>query len=442
MPSQLNFLIRSSFSLFLLFFSQLSYSLDYYWSGRGPSGVVIDDQTPTAVCQRLFALVIRPGTNPISVTQNHATSFNCRYYYIDSWQPAGIPGNPVDVQILRFGDSCPEGNSYSETEFKCVPPSPPPADCSASAGTTSYHLSATGKTRTSPDAPWPSGTVTGSPTMCSGSCQFSLAQSIQVQCGSLKGGDPLIQYCLFKYSGTGQPCSAGDPAQNSGSTAPVPPTDPNDPTDPANNCGPTHVWSGSVCVPKLDPDPADPTDPGTGGTDPGTGGGGPGTGGGDPGTGGGDPGTGGGDPGTGGGDPGDDGPDEEGDVVKGEACDLDLTCEGDALQCAMLRQQKADRCNWQLDSKQTKQIVDSFTGDKYKLGESSTDIGSSFSTALNSPRFLPASCPPPQRINIQGRSYSLPWSYVCDFASGLSYLIVAMAGVFFVTYVGRGFGGD
>lgn len=428
--------MRFLFLFFAFIFSANSYSADYSWlvsyshqaTGSSPADAcTVWASIYTSDTRRDWTAIFKTASK---VAEDRFVCFFDQKNKKDGF----IMPNSISADVYRSGDSCPFSTLYNSATGACDPD-----PCASTAGNVAYHLSATGKTRPTSSDPWPAGAVTGSPTMCSGSCQYSISQSTTVKCGTLKGGDPLSQYCLFQYSGTGQACAPGDPSQNNGTTAPVPPTDPNDPTDPANNCGPTHVWSGSVCVPKLDPDA---TDPGTGGGDPGTGGGDPGTGGGDPGTGGGDPGTGGGDPGTGGGDPGDDGPDDEGDVVKGEACDLDLTCEGDAIQCAMLRQQKADRCNWQIDEKQTKQIVDSFTGDKYKLGESSTDLGASFSNALNSPRFLPSSCPPPVRINIQGRSYSLTWAYVCDFASGLSYVIVALAGLFFVTYVGRGFGGD
>lgn len=424
-------------SLFL-FFSQPVFAVTYYWQIQYDAARVYKSPKPLETFA-LFHNAIYPGWTYEVVKTEFLTPTRYRVTYKNR-APATTPpawtNNGLTVDMYRFGDSCDPGFIYNSNTGICD------KDCSTTSGDPAYHSSTTGVTRSLATDPWPPGPVTGSPTMCSGSCQYALAQSTTVQCGYLKNGDPLIQYCLFKYSGTGQSCQPGDPAQNNGSTAPVPPTDPNDPTDPANNCGPTHVWSGTTCVAILEPDPADPTDPGTGGTDPGTGGGGPGTGGGDPGTGGGDPGTGGGDPGTGGVDPGNDGPDEEGDPVKGEACDLDLICEGDALQCAILRQQKTDRCNWELNEKNIKQIADSFTGDKYELGESTTDIGLSFNSALSSPRFLPSGCPAPQRITIQGRSYSLTWAYVCDFASGLSYVIVALAGLFFVVYVGRGFGGD
>ncbi len=428
--------MRLLFSLFLLLFSSAAISADYYWTAFNSTP---RDSAVSACDQAGILWSSQSGYTFISSSIEWIQPIQAKCLITYNYK-GGAPVLNSTIVANRFGDSCPPDTQYNGETGGCDEPTP--NTCADTAGSIQYHLSPTGKTRPTSTDPWPAGSVTGSPTMCSGSCQYSLAQSTSVQCGSLKYGDPLIQYCLFKYSGTGQSCQSGDPAQNNGSTAPVPPTDPNDPTDPANNCGPTHVWSGTTCVPKLDPDPADPTDPGTGGTDPGTGGGGPGTGGGDPGTGGGDPGTGGGDPGTGGGDPGDDGPDEEGDPVKGETCDLDLTCEGDAIQCAMLREQKTDRCNWELNQKNMKQIVDSFTGDKYELGESTTDIGLSFNSALSSPRFLPSGCPAPQRITIQGRSYSLTWAYVCDFASGLSYVIVALAGLFFVVYVGRGFGGD
>ncbi|MBV7564161.1 hypothetical protein [Pseudomonas sp. sia0905] len=159
--------------------------------------------------------------------------------------------------------------------------------------------------------------------MCDNACSYEFSgDGTTTRCGSLTGGDPSQLYCVFTYTGTGSACIASDEPSNSNAPPnPDPPKDPNDPTDPRNNCGPDHAWSGTTCVPYLDPDddtpPTDPS-PGDGGSDPGTGGGGGGGngGGGNGGGSGSDPGTGGGGGGGGGGSGDGDGKDEGGPAGK------------------------------------------------------------------------------------------------------------------------------
>ena len=61
-------------------------------------------------------------------------------------------------------------------------------------------------------------------------------------------------------------------------------------------------------------------------------------------------------------------------------------------------------------------------------------------------RFLPASgCPQPKSFSLStggGRTFEFSFEPLCQFASDLSYLIVAAAGVFFAIYIGRASGGE
>ncbi|MNG02648.1 hypothetical protein D3C84_856860 [compost metagenome] len=60
-------------------------------------------------------------------------------------------------------------------------------------------------------------------------------------------------------------------------------------------------------------------------------------------------------------------------------------------------------------------------------------------------RFLPATCPPPQSINLTsngGHTYKLSFEPLCSFASDFSFLIVTMMGIWCAVYVGRAFGGE
>jgi len=81
-------------------------------------------------------------------------------------------------------------------------------------------------------------------------------------------------------------------------------------------------------------------------------------------------------------------------------------------------------------------------GEGYQLAESTVNIGSSFNEAATASRWLGASCPSPKTVSILGITHSLSWQPVCDFASAMSNIIVALAGIFFAVYVGRGLGGS
>ncbi len=187
----------------------------------------------------------------------------------------------------RLGDTCREGTEYNPATGSCDEPE---QDCSDTVGDglSSFF---TGSVRTSAEEPFPVGPdgIDVPPFMCAQSCRYrNVTTGSTVTCGPLTGSDMLTLYCVGMFEGNGEKCQSGDlPQQGSGDIGgpdPVPPTDPDDPTDPANNCGPTHVWSGSICTPVFAPDPAEP---GNGGDNGGNNGGGSGNNGGGSGDGGG-----------------------------------------------------------------------------------------------------------------------------------------------------------
>lgn len=132
--------------------------------------------------------------------------------------------------------------------------------------------------------------------------------------------------------------------------------------------------------------------------------------------------------------------------VSGTACDVALDCSGDAIQCAMLSQQKQARCAAEelADFESKKSDIQSLvSGENFELDESETiDVSSFFNT---NGRFLPSSsCPQAEQLNLSmvgGHSFQLSYEPLCRFASDLSYLIVVAASVFFAVYIGRSFGG-
>jgi uncharacterized membrane protein YgcG len=421
------FLMRAFLALSLMCFGQFVFAEDYYWL-RTVSLDGVRYSSPVAACQSYFPYVTSGVTFTYHSVEKHTdVNFSCVASRSSSSLITGVRS------VSRGGDGCTLPSTYNSSTGECEAPEPDP--CADTAGEVEWHLSATGKTRISPTDPFPPGDVTGDPTMCSGSCRYTLQHSSSsLSCGSIKGGSPLVHYCLFKYSGAGEQCNAGDAAQNNGSTPPVPPTDPNDPTDPANNCGPTHVWSGSTCVAKLDEDddggggdPSNPGNPGDGGD------------GGDDG----DGGNGGNDGGDGG-DGGNGGGSNDGDpsTVEGESCDADLKCTGDAIQCAILRQQKASSCTWRYGNDEKQAIEASLSGEGFELDEKTVDVAGLFNDGANASRWLPSSCPAPRTANVMGRTYELSFEPLCRFATALGPIIVALASIFFTIYVGRGIKGS
>ncbi|WP_246868167.1 hypothetical protein [Pseudomonas aeruginosa] len=281
-------------------------------------------------------------------------------------------------------------------------------------------------------------------------------------------------FCNYTLKSNGQNCSAD--SGNLGGTGPSlsepnqppvtdPPSDPNDP-----GCPKGYSWSGTTCV-KTPTDPTDPTDPkdpggdggGTGGGDGGGTGGGTG-GGGDGGTGGGDGGTGGGDGngGTGGGDGdgggtgggGDGGGDGQcdpakdpnkcggGSSISGDGdCKVAIQCNGDAIQCAIVRQEKLARCADEefrtVDEKKIQDLKNTlageFSGPEYEpikaTGENTHDLSKLLDT---SGRFS-KSCPVipdfsfPWFGSTQTVSLSSVSSDLCTYLQWFGYLLVAFA---------------
>ncbi|MNO35008.1 hypothetical protein D3C76_250550 [compost metagenome] len=143
-----------------------------------------------------------------------------------------------------------------------------------------------------------------------------------------------------------------------------------------------------------------------------------------------------------------DGKEEEGeeeaeDEVAGESCGQPLTCSGDVIQCAILKQEKESKCQWDYD--QAKAGIESEVAkEEYQVKEGEHDVGGLFSSAIGAARWLPASCPPPEHYSLRsgnGVSGQFSWEPTCDLARGLAPVIVGSACLFFAVFVGRGIGG-
>ncbi|WP_317068126.1 attachment protein [Pseudomonas aeruginosa] len=389
--------------------------------------------------------------------RNSDVEFSCSLKRLDQGEFFG----EVGVSIGRYGDTCPTGTEYDAAVGECKSP---PKECEVGTPnlfrSSNYPIIVINGKNTVPSSP-PSGCLSG--------CAYEADSSRPTSCYRTPGSTT-EGFCNYTLKSNGQNCSAD--SGNLGGTGPSlsepnqppvtdPPSDPNDP-----GCPKGYSWSGTTCV-KTPTDPTDPTDPkdpggdggGTGGGDGGgTGGGGDGgTGGGDGGTGGGDGngGTGGGDGdggGTGGG--GDGGGDGQcdpakdpnkcgsGSSISGDGdCKVAIQCNGDAIQCAIVRQEKAARCADEefrtVDDKKIQDLKNTlageFSGPEYEpikaTGENTHDLSKLLDT---SGRFSKA-CPVIPDVSFpwfgstQTVSLSSVSSDLCTYLQWFGYLLVAFA---------------
>ncbi|HFT7377320.1 attachment protein [Pseudomonas aeruginosa] len=389
--------------------------------------------------------------------RNSDVEFSCSLKRLDQGEFVG----EVGASIGRYGDTCPTGTEYDAAVGECKSP---PKECEVGTPnlfrSSNYPIIVINGKNTVPSSP-PSGCLSG--------CAYEADSSRPTSCYRTPGSTT-EGFCNYTLKSNGQNCSAD--SGNLGGTGPSlsepnqppvtdPPSDPNDP-----GCPKGYSWSGTTCV-KTPTDPTDPTDPkdpggdggGTGGGDGGgTGGGGDGgTGGGDGGTGGGDGngGTGGGDGdggGTGGG--GDGGGDGQcdpakdpnkcgsGSSISGDGdCKVAIQCNGDAIQCAIVRQEKAARCADEefrtVDDKKIQDLKNTlageFSGPEYEpikaTGENTHDLSKLLDT---SGRFSKA-CPVIPDVSFpwfgstQTVSLSSVSSDLCTYLQWFGYLLVAFA---------------
>jgi hypothetical protein len=412
------FYIRLLLALSLMGWVQFVFAEAYYWKSMFGTGTY---SSPLEACKATHAVTTHVDIYPSGLSASCMSS-------------GGSLG-----QVHRSGDSCPENTSFNFASGSCEPP---PSTCESKAGqSTTWSM-------LRPD----SNGLGSIEYACMDSCRLALGNS---QCVPASEG-ATTGVCFGTGTFNGSECQPGD-----NPTGGTPPTDPPDPTDPPPECGPGYSWSGTTCV-KDEPEPCDPStgevcpppdeecDPATETCPPdegdgdGDGGDGDGDGSGD-----GD-GEGDGD-GTGEGDgdgeePGECDPKTDPNQCKktsvaGEACEAELKCEGDVIQCAILRKNKEQLCAWDYATVKA-EIETAVAGESYQLVTQSVSLGNAFSEGSNGSRWLSAGCPASRSFSVSGSSFSLSWQPVCDFASTLSYIIVAMAGIFFAVYVGRGLGGQ
>lgn len=476
-------LFRSFILIIFCLYSFNSTASDYYWfistGYQGPS--------PSVVADNYVNNQFGPGT-----------AYTWRYKNDTQWS-FDVPGRAYDIRINRYGDSCTSPSTYNALTGECEAPKDDP--CLVTVGSDFTHEYNAGSLAESVPPTLPPSTI------CNSSCQYSRTDTVlgcnrYLDTSTGKSLDTL--YCKVNYKGTGQTCTADNPAP--GSVFDQPPSKP--PADAAatateqNNCSPwvtgadgtlTRTCSsskeykdpgkvdcsvsgsslscsggstkyektqvdentskntapdgstetttekttdkttctgikpctsttkqetiGSVTNPDGTEGDKEESCTGTGCTD----------------------------------SEGKDQQDREQEEaedkessVSGEACDVPVSCEGDAIQCAILRQQKADRCAFEeaMDYPNNKDQVDQLIqGEEFQVKEQTFQIPS---FATQATRFLPSSgCPAPGRANLRGGlSLEMDYTPFCGFATGIAPVIVASALLFAALYVGRGLGGS
>lgn len=124
------------------------------------------------------------------------------------------------------------------------------------------------------------------------------------------------------------------------------------------------------------------------------------------------------------------------------SCDAPVSCSGDAIDCAVLQEEKSQRCLAEENSdypKYKSEVESQLTEDKYQLEKETVQVPG---LLQGSTRFLPSSCPPPKSVSLSGgKNITLEFDLFCNFASGIAPVIVALALLFGALYVGRSFGG-
>lgn len=439
------------FSLPIFLFSTPVFSQDYVWfDSYGHEG----QTSGTGACNTALSTLNQPGSTAVytlkSITVINSTTADCIIFSKNIGSGTGEGESTFTHRITRQGTTCPSGVVYNPVTLACETTPPPvckvgdPFPAKGSVGP----VVTTAEGRSYP--------VSSPPTACYNQCTYSPPPDVRpVSCYGTPGGEG---WCNYIIKSTGANCSADSytfatsgPQLNPADTPNVPPSDP----DPY--CGPNHTNFNGTCAPNP-PKPCDPstgavcapgtTDPNKPNPEPGAGG--------SPGT---TPEGTADHPDTSSGADSDlekleeskpkpdackpkaDGSGCGGPTVRGEQCDKVVECTGDAILCASLRQQKKMACAYEY-AEARPFIEQQVAKDAYKLTTKSVDGSSLFSDGTGAARWLPTGCPAPKPINIKGVSTSLSFQPACDFASGLSYVLVALASVFFAIYVGRAFGGS
>jgi hypothetical protein len=467
---------------------------EYYWGTYSPNGSSINvnaGSSARAACQHLSSSR-PPGYVFKSAERVSETRFNC--YETTPGEQSNYIG-----YAIRLGTTCPPDTSYNSNTGECE--APEPDQCEPTVGVEVEHRHRAGEFT---GAGVIAGRVDPPGSVCRGECQYAFSGSAPVRAYRFENGDPIGVFLAFKYRGNGVSCtgnesefaqpSDGTPVVEKQSECTTKITDSEGRQrydcqatelniDPGNmECSLGTVGGELQCIPKppspkmtdkkVDQEIVEKTNPdgskdttttttttttqctgvkscststttnvsnnhtkadGTPGGESNTC--------------------------TGPGCKDADGKTQEereeeeekseSKVTGGQTCEAAPACEGDAVQCAILKQQYEARCDFEEseDFESNKADIKGLfegQGDKFKLDEGSGDIDVP-SFINQGTRFLPATCPAAESFSLTtagGRTFSLSYEPLCRAASDLSGLFVAVATILAALYVGRSVGGN
>ncbi len=124
----------------------------------------------------------------------------------------------------------------------------------------------------------------------------------------------------------------------------------------------------------------------------------------------------------------------------GGSCASDFTCDGDAIQCAMAREQHVRACKLFDDQSSESRLYDEHKG---KTGNQTTDLEGNetlnISSLLDTSDSLGGgSCVADQSITVWGQSITLPFSAICADLAMLGNLLVAVSMLLAMRIITRG----
>lgn len=465
--------MRFFICLTLVFWGQFVFAVDYFWT----SGYHVGTNFPSA--QAACQAIKNDFTGADSVTAVFYTPSNAKCRLVTN-------GSVYDgIEVFRYGDSCPVDSIYNSQTGECE--SPEPDQCESTSGqTTKHEYKYTGHDSDGNPTPDP-------PPVCKDGCRFTNDFGSFSRRRDSSNPDSFIGY--FNYRGTGTPCNS-DPSAPPDPPA-VPPVNDQPRTNEDNRCtewttnsdgtstrtcnstkendkpGPvkctstncsagnpptqydktdktentnrdnkpdgstttttTTTTTNTNCKGSSPCNTTDSTQTNTSGTNP--------------------DGTPGDSttecigsackPSSGTGEDGEEEPEEELREATIGSCDAPASCTGDAIDCAVLQEEKTQRClaEDQADyPKYASEIESQLSEEKYQLESEDVIVPG---LLQGSTRFLPSSCPAPRQVSLSsGTNISIEFDLFCSFASSIAPIIVALALLFGALYVGRSFGGD
>lgn len=483
--------IRMVIAFGLIGWGQFVFAVDYYWNLNGNSY-----PSPSAACSYQLNLM-RSQIHSTHTLVDSGINFESQTRAVclfTELRSDGTTAQNHQINVDRYGDSCPVDTTYNSQNGECVGPQPDP--CESTIGDRINHEHKTGPI---------GGPVSDPPvTVCENTCQYS--NTFENKCYRNFDADKDSLYCSIVYLGNGVQCTGGD-VSNPGSVFDQPPTVPpidrtpevshnsscddwvtnpdgtltrsctssNEFKEPGSiDC--TDGYSVDSCKPGSPPpeyaktdvsetttettnpdgsktsDTSKTTDKtackglkpctSTGKTETST-------------------------SETGAdGKPGDTSgtctgtacpEDKDGDgeedkeepeerIASAGSCDGAFSCSGDAIDCEILKKQKEQQCfaEDQADFEGNKADIEGLfegQGDKFKLDEGSADIDVP-SFINQGTRFLSPSCPVDRTASLSSGPISISFQPLCDFASALGPVFVLFATIFCALYVGRSVGGQ